>query len=300
MSNLTPALGSVAAGVLGYVGKSSREREFALIYFWVERQRAFAHSSGGQECQGQACLHIYMANSFFDPGSQPGAKVNDLFTRIASRYDLLNDLQSFGLHRYWKRRVVEMAAPHPGARALDLCCGTGDIARGLARRGAAVVGLDFVERMLKVAEERHSTTRNSAAKIHFVLGDAQHLPFADNSFEIVTVGYGLRNLTSWENGLDEMRRVAKPGGRLVALDFGKPENDLGRGLYFGYLNLFVPWLGRVFCGNAAAYSYILESLKHYPAQHGVAGKMCEMGLANVRIINLLGGAMCINYGEKSG
>jgi demethylmenaquinone methyltransferase / 2-methoxy-6-polyprenyl-1,4-benzoquinol methylase len=112
------------------------------------------------------------------------------------------------------------------------------------------------------------------------------------------VGYGLRNLASWEIGLQEMLRVAKPGGRLLALDFGKPDNGLWRAVYFGYLKLFVPWLGRLFCGNAEAYAYILESLQHYPAQVGVAAKMREFGLQNVRIVNLLGGAMSINYGER--
>ena len=98
----------------------------------------------------------------------------------------------------------------------------------------------------------------------------------------MTVGYGLRNLANWETGLREMQRVANPGGRLVVLDFGKPDNALWRGLYFGYLKLFVPWLGRIFCGSAGAYAYILESLKHYPAQHAVAAKMRELGLANVQ------------------
>ena len=126
------------------------------------------------------------------------------------------------------------------------------------------------------------------------------LPFSDNSFHIVTVGYGLRNLANWETGLREMQRVASPGGRLLVLDFGKPDNALWRGLYFGYLRLFVPWLGRIFCGNANAYAYILESLQHYPAQHAVAAKMRDLGLANLRTIGLLGGAMSINYGEKRG
>ncbi len=236
-----------------------------------------------------------MASTFFDPGDQRAAKVGDLFARIAPRYDLINDLQSFGLHRLWKRRVIRLARPQPGERALDVCCGTGDLALGLARAGAQVAGLDFTEPMLDVA-----TRRRSEKRPHFVRADAQQIPFRDSSFHIVTVGYGLRNLASWETGLCEMRRVATAGGRLLVLDFGKPDNALWRKLYFGYLRIFVPWLGRVFCGNAAAYSYILESLKHYPAQHGVAAKMRDLGLVNVRVINLLGGVMTINYGEKGG
>ena len=247
-----------------------------------------------------------MANAFFDPGDQRAAKVHNLFSRIAPRYDLINDLQSFGLHRQWKRQVVRLARPEPGQRALDLCCGTGDLALGLARAGARVTGLDFSERMLEVAQRRTASIRisepqaglHAAAVPRFIRADAERIPFADDSFDIVTVGYGLRNLASWEAGLGEMQRVARPGGRLVVLDFGKPENALWRGLYFGYLKLFVPLLGRLFCGSAAAYGYILESLKAYPAQQGVAAAMRALGLANVKVVSLLGGVMSINYGEK--
>jgi demethylmenaquinone methyltransferase/2-methoxy-6-polyprenyl-1,4-benzoquinol methylase len=124
------------------------------------------------------------------------------------------------------------------------------------------------------------------------------LPFGADTFDAVTVGYGLRNLSSWEKGLAEMVRVARSGGRVLVLDFGKPDNRLWRALYFTYLRLVVPLLGLVFCRNSSAYAYILESLKHYPAQNGVAERMQSLGLTNVRIVNLLGGMMSINYGEK--
>jgi ubiquinone/menaquinone biosynthesis methyltransferase len=239
-----------------------------------------------------------MPNSFFDPGEQRAAKVLSLFSRIAPRYDLLNDLQSFGLHRYWKRRLIQLARPQPGQRALDLCCGTGDLALALARRGVQVTGLDFSERMLAVARRKCEVRTGEEGSPHYVCGDAQRLPYRDNSVEIVTIGYGLRNLASLETGLQEMLRVLRPGGRLLALDFGKPDNPLWRSLYFGYLRLFVPCLGLLFAGSAAAYRYILESLHHYPAQHGVAAKMRELGWVNVRIVSMLGGVMSINYGEK--
>jgi demethylmenaquinone methyltransferase / 2-methoxy-6-polyprenyl-1,4-benzoquinol methylase len=235
-----------------------------------------------------------MANTYFDPGDQRAAKVRDLFGRIAPRYDLINDLQSFGLHRLWKRRLIRLAGAAPGLRALDLCCGTGDLALDLARRGAEAVGLDACEPMLEIARTRLETPDNP----RFVLGDAMRLPFRDGEFDIVTVGYGLRNLARWEAGLAEMQRVTKARGRLLVLDFGKPPRALWRRLYFGYLRLFVPMLGRVCCGDAAAYAYILESLQHYPAQEGVAARMRELGLDDVRIINVLGGAMSINYGAK--
>jgi demethylmenaquinone methyltransferase/2-methoxy-6-polyprenyl-1,4-benzoquinol methylase len=243
-----------------------------------------------------------MANVFFDPGEQRATKVKALFGKIAPRYDLINDLQSFGLHRYWKRRLVILAAPRPGERALDLCCGTGDLAFALARRGGEVVGLDFSQPMLDMAlakSKGQSPKFKGQITPRFVQGDAQELPFRADSFALVTVGYGLRNLADWESGLREMQRVTKPGGRILVLDFGKPNNPLWRGIYFGYLRFFVPLLGRVFCGDAAAYGYILESLKHYAAQQGVAAKMQELGLVQCGIINLLGGVMSINVGHKA-
>jgi demethylmenaquinone methyltransferase / 2-methoxy-6-polyprenyl-1,4-benzoquinol methylase len=248
-----------------------------------------------------------VSNTFYAPGEQRAAKVNDLFATIARRYDLINDLQSFGLHRLWKRRVVRLAQIQTGDLALDLCCGTGDLALALARRGAETIGLDFSGQMLSVAKNRsqksevRSQQKNPQSAIRnpqFLQGDAQQVPFSDNSFDVVTVGYGLRNLTSWERGLDEMFRVAKPGARLIVLDFGKPANRLWRKIYFAHLRCSVPLIGLLFAGNASAYAYILESLKHYPAQLAVAEKMRGLKLANVRVLNLLGGAMAINYGEK--
>jgi demethylmenaquinone methyltransferase/2-methoxy-6-polyprenyl-1,4-benzoquinol methylase len=240
-----------------------------------------------------------VSNAYYAPGDQRAAKVNALFARIARRYDFLNDLQSFGLHRLWKRRVVRLAQIKSGDRALDLCCGTGDISFALARGGAATTGLDFSPQMLEVAVQRQSAnSKLKTQNLKFLQGDAQQLPFPENSFDIVTVGYGLRNLTSWERGLDEMWRVARPGARLIVLDFGKPANALWRGLYFAHLKMSVPLMGWLFCGDASAYAYILESLKHYPAQLAVAEKMRALKLNNVRVINLLGGAMAINCGEK--
>jgi len=240
----------------------------------------------------------WVPNKYYEAGEHRAAKVNDLFAAIAPRYDLINDLQSFGLHRWWKRRLVKLAAPKPGLRALDLCCGTGDVAFALAGQGAEVTGLDFSEPMLAVARRRGGEAGGDNPQ--FMQGDAQEIPFPDASFDIVTVSYGLRNLSSWETGLAEMFRVARPGGRLLVLDFGKPDNALWRSLYFGYLRAFVPLFGKIFCGDAQTHAYILESLKHYPAQHGVADGMRRLGCRDVRIIPLLGGVMTINHGVKPG
>lgn len=241
-----------------------------------------------------------MGNKYYQPGAARAEKVGDLFGSIARRYDCINDVQSFGLHRAWKRRLVRLAAPQRGERALDLCCGTGDIALALAQRGAEVVGLDFSEPMLAVAREKSKTTKNCGGLSNpsFIQGDAQQIPFPDSSFDIVTVGYGLRNLANWELGLEEMWRVAKPGGRLLVLEFGKPPNALWRAMYFSYLRWLVPLFGKLFCRDAQAYAYIFESLKNYPAQEGVASKMRELKGEDVRAINLLGGVMSINYCRK--
>lgn len=287
-----------------------------------------------------------MSNKFYQPGEQRAAKVGDLFATIAPRYDLINDLQSFGLHRRWKRILLAMADIKPGERALDLCCGTGDIAFALSGAGADVVGVDFSPAMLKVAEERakacqedaarretsarpidgeqigspspltlspgergvHRTSRptedNATARqeprptVQFISGDAMNISFPDNSFDVVTIGYGLRNLANWERGLEEMARVARPGGRLLVLDFGKPENPFWRGIYFAALKYLVPLFGRIFCRNSAAYAYIYESLRDYPAQQGVTAKMEALHCKDIEVRQLLGGAMSIHSARK--
>jgi demethylmenaquinone methyltransferase/2-methoxy-6-polyprenyl-1,4-benzoquinol methylase len=245
-----------------------------------------------------------MTNEYYKPGEERAEKVGQLFATIARRYDLINDIQSFGIHRLWKRRVLRLARIQPGERALDLCCGTGDIAFALARKGVDVTGLDFSEPMLKVAREKLGRFnlagggKSFSGRVQFLQGDAQKIPFSDNSFDVVTIGYGLRNLADLEAGLRDMLRVTKLGGRFVALEFGKPANGLWRGIYFSYLKFMLPVFGKVFCGDSAAYGYVLESLSHYPAQQGVADKLIQLGWRNVRVINLLGGVMSIHYAEK--
>src|ERR1043165_1638516 len=179
-----------------------------------------------------------MSNQFYAIGEGRAGKVRDLFATVAPHYDLINDLQSFGLHRWWKRKLIQMANPKPLDRAIDLCCGTGDIAFALAARGASVIGLDFSEPMLGVARRRQlrrtaalraaavevskgashlpapaSSSHPQPEFVEFIQGDAQALAFEDGSFDIVTIGYGLRNLADPRAGLLEMRRVLKPGGR---------------------------------------------------------------------------------------
>lgn len=238
-----------------------------------------------------------MGNRFYETGERRAERVNDLFAAIAPRYDLINDLQSLGLHRWWKRRLLRLAVVKPDTAALDLCCGTGDVAFALAEAGARVTGLDFSAPMLAVATGRKASVSGAGAPT-FVQGDALHTPFPDAHFDVVTISYGLRNLASVDAGLSEMWRVLRPGGRLLVLDFGKPDNAAWRWLYFTYLRFAVPVFGRLFCRNAEAYAYILESLQHYPAQRGVDEKLRALGAGNPRIVNFLGGVMSINVAEK--
>ena len=254
-------------------------------------------------------------NKFHRPGEHRAAGVEDLFAIVAPRYDLINDLQSLGLHRRWKRALIKMAGVRPGDRALDVCCGTGDVAFALRQSGAEVTALDFSPAMLAVAQQRAADSLATggggprppqiapphhapAPAVRFVRGDALRLPFAGETFDVVTAAYGLRNLADWERGLEEMWRVARPGGRLLVLDFGKPGNPLWRRLYFGYLKYLVPWFGKILCQNAATYAYIFASLQNYPAQRGVAAKMESLHCAGIRVRNLMGGAMSINYGRR--
>jgi demethylmenaquinone methyltransferase/2-methoxy-6-polyprenyl-1,4-benzoquinol methylase len=228
---------------------------------------------------------------YYVPGPERASRVRALFDRIAPRYDLINDLQSFGLHRFWKRRLISLANPPSAASALDVCCGTGDLAFELSSAGAKVLGCDFSDRMLSVAQKR-------AATADFIQADALALPLKGESFELVTIGYGLRNLADLRQGIAELLRVLKPGGQLLILDFGKPRNRIWRALYFTYLRAFVPLFGRVFCRDAAAYSYILDSLFHYPAQDGVSQLLAELGCIEIEVQNLVGGIMSIHRAVK--
>jgi demethylmenaquinone methyltransferase/2-methoxy-6-polyprenyl-1,4-benzoquinol methylase len=165
--------------------------------------------------------------------------VRALFATIADRYDFITVVLSYGQDRRWKRRLVDLAAPRPGLRALDLATGTGDIAFGLAARGAAVVGLDVTPRMIELAQAKTGARRN----VRFVVGDMLALPFPGRSFDLVTVGYGLRNVTDLDTAIHELFRVVKPGGRVVSLDFNRPASRVVRALYLAYLTIVGGALG---------------------------------------------------------
>ena len=238
-----------------------------------------------------------MTNRYYHPAAgERAGRVRSLFDAIAAKYDLTNDLQSLGLHRRWKRLMVNLAGLRPGERALDLCCGTGDISFRLAEQ-TSVCGLDFSQPMLAVARQRAALLKGEIPD--FFCGDALKLPFKDATQDVVTISYGLRNLEDFEGGLKEMLRVLKPGGRLLIMDFGKPDFGPWRRAYYLYLRLAVPLFGLLMHGDAAAYAYILESLRHYPGQRGVAAACEKLGCTGTRVHNLLGGAMSINVAHKA-
>lgn len=238
-----------------------------------------------------------MQSKFYQPDEHRAEKVRELFATIARRYDLLNDIMSAGLHRRWKRRLVQLAGQPRDV--LDLCCGTGDIALLFARRGARVTGADFTEEMLRVASGRKEAPRaGSRLQIKWVQADALRLPFADNSFDVVSVGYGLRNLADIALGLREILRVLRPGGKFLSLDFGKPESPMLRSMYFGYLRTVLPVLGRLYCGDPDTHGYILASLQDYPAQRGIKTLMEQCGYRECGFEEFCGGTMAINFGSK--
>jgi demethylmenaquinone methyltransferase / 2-methoxy-6-polyprenyl-1,4-benzoquinol methylase len=237
-------------------------------------------------------------NSYYDPGVNRAKRVRALFDQIARRYDVINDIQSGGMHRLWKRRLILEAPIIPGSSALDVCCGTGDLSFALAAKGAEVTGLDFSQAMLDQARSRGDARMadTERKKPLFIEGDAMALPFMDDSFDIVTMAYGLRNLSHWQNGLRELHRVTRPGGRILILDFGKPPNQLWRSIYYSYLRLVVPVLGWSLVGDAEAYRYILTSLQHFPAQRGIESEMLKMGCRGLHTHLFMGGVMSLNMG----
>jgi demethylmenaquinone methyltransferase/2-methoxy-6-polyprenyl-1,4-benzoquinol methylase len=239
-------------------------------------------------------------NRYLSEGAESGRRVAALFSRIARRYDLINDLMSLGLHRRWKRDAVSrtLDGSRRPLRLLDLCCGTGDIAflaEEMGGGGVHVVGLDVTLPMLQLARRRRSVKGRRTA---LARGDALRLPFPPGTFDAVTIGYGLRNLTDAEAALTEILRALAPGGRLVVLDFGKPDNPVVAAIYGAFLRTLVPTLGWLFHGDAQTYAYIAASLERYPAQRGVQDLMRKVGFASPRYENRALGTMGLNIGEK--
>lgn len=219
-----------------------------------------------------------------------------MFDRIAGRYDLLNSLMTAGLHHAWRVRAADRADVGPGDAVLDVCCGTGDLAFELAGRvapGGHVVGCDFSEQMLDLAREK-AAERGEAA-VRFEWADALRLPYDDGRFDAVTVGFGVRNFADRDQGLREMARVLKPGGRLVILEFTEPQRPPFSTFYSLWFDRIVPVLGRL-TPNPDAYSYLAESVHSFPDPRGLAEKMAAAGFERIRWLLTAGGILAIHSG----
>ena len=224
--------------------------------------------------------------------------VRSLFATIADRYDLITVLLSFGQDRRWKQRLVELAAPCPGDRALDLATGTGDIVFAIDGR-CTRVGLDLTKRMIELANAKAGPpTPQGRRRPAFLVGAMVALPFPDSCFDLVTTGYGLRNVPDLPGAIDEIRRVLKPGGQALSLDFNRPANVLVRTVYLRYLTIVGGALGWMLHGDPDTYRYIPASIRNYPGASGVARLMEARGLTRVRHFRVLGGLMAIHQGYK--
>ena len=225
------------------------------------------------------------------------ARVRGVFDSVAGSYDLMNDLMSGGMHRLWKRFALLQTGLRPGQRALDVASGTGDLGAGLARQvgkeGLAVL-TDVNREMLARGRDR-LIDRGLAANVVFAIANAECLPFPDRSFDCVTIAFGLRNVTDKPAALASMRRVLRPGGRLLVLEFSKPRPEI-RGAYDAYSFNVLPRLGGIVAGDAASYRYLAESIRMHPDQETLAAMMRDAGFDDARWHNLAGGIVALHVG----
>jgi demethylmenaquinone methyltransferase/2-methoxy-6-polyprenyl-1,4-benzoquinol methylase len=215
-------------------------------------------------------------------------QVEAMFDRIASVYDVMNSVMTAGMHQRWRERAVDVARIAPGARALDVATGTGDLAIALGERGAQVVGIDFAEKMLEIA-------RVKAPGIDFRTGNALALEFADDEFDAATVGFGARNFDDLDRGIAEMARVVRPGGRVVILEITTPQKPPLSSFFNVWFDHLVPLIGRV-AGDPDAYEYLPNSVKRFPEPRDLGARMAAAGMTDVRWILTAGGIIAIHSG----
>jgi demethylmenaquinone methyltransferase / 2-methoxy-6-polyprenyl-1,4-benzoquinol methylase len=227
-----------------------------------------------------------------DLDKQP-AEVQAMFDDVARRYDLTNDVLSLGQDRRWRRQVIEAVAPCPGEFVLDLAAGTGTSSQPFLGRGATVVPCDFSVGMLRVG-------KHARPHLPFVAGDATRLPFADDTFDAVTISFGLRNVVDPDAGLRELRRVTRPGGRLVVCEFSSPTWAPWRTVYVEYLMRALPAVARAVSSSPDAYVYLAESIRAWPDQPGLARRIQQADWGQVRWRNLSGGIVALHHATKPG
>jgi demethylmenaquinone methyltransferase/2-methoxy-6-polyprenyl-1,4-benzoquinol methylase len=234
----------------------------------------------------------------FDSPDHKRRFVRTLFATIADRYDFITVVLSFGRDQAWKRRLVEEAGIGRGQYVVDLACGTGDIAFEAADREATVTGLDLTFRMIELAKGKLDRRPGGARSPKFLVADILALPLRDASVDVVTTGYGLRNVPRLDAAIEEIARVLKPGGQLASLDFNRPQSAIVRWPYLAYLTIVGATLGLILHGDPDTYRYIPESVRRYPGAHGVAALLRAHGFSRVRIIPVLGGFMSIHLASK--
>ena len=231
------------------------------------------------------------------PEAEKARRVGDVFKSVAPSYDLMNDLMSLGLHRWWKRFTLEMSGVRAGSRVLDVASGSGDLAAAFAKRAGAtgeVWMTDINAAMLSVGRDK---LIDAGFRLPLALCDAEKLPFRSESFDCVSVAFGLRNMTHKEQALAEMTRVARAGGRVLVLEFSRPWKPLA-GAYDAYSFSVLPALGKYIARDEAAYRYLAESIRVHPDQETLKGMMEAAGLARVEYFNLAAGVVALHRGHK--
>ncbi|MEZ7859696.1 MAG: demethylmenaquinone methyltransferase/2-methoxy-6-polyprenyl-1,4-benzoquinol methylase [Parasphingorhabdus sp.] len=231
---------------------------------------------------------------------EKAGKVAEVFHSVAGKYDLMNDLMSGGVHRLWKRMTIEMSGVRRGDTVLDIAGGTGDLTAKFSRivgPEGTVVLADINDSMLRVGRDR-LTDLGIVNNVKFSQADAQYLPFPDNSFDVITIAFGLRNVTDKDLALRSMLRVLKPGGRLLVLEFSSPANPLLSKIYDTYSFSILPKLGKLFASDADSYQYLAESIRMHPDQETLQGMMDNAGFANTDFHNMTGGVVALHRGVK--
>lgn len=227
-------------------------------------------------------------------------RVRSVFASVAGKYDVMNDLMSFGVHRLWKHFALSLTGLRPGQRALDVAGGTGDLAAGMLRqvgKSGRVVLSDVNPAMLEIGRDR-LLDKGWVGNVECIVADAEHLPFEDNSFDCVTIGFGLRNVTDKAAALRSMYRVLKPGGHLLVLEFSTPTLPGLKPIYDAYSFRVLPLLGRVVAGDEASYRYLAESIRMHPDQETLLAMLKDAGFAQARYHNLSGGIVALHRGYK--
>ena len=225
------------------------------------------------------------------------SRVRSMFAQIAPRYDFLNHALSLNIDKRWRRLVIQQVAERlrrPGAVALDLCCGTAELSLELGTL-APTFGVDFCRPMLELGIKK---VRRTGLPIELIEGDALCVPAADSAFDVVTVAFGLRNLDGTAEGLREMHRVLKPGGRCVVLEFSRPQLPVFRNLFHFYFTRLLPRIGNAVSGSSFAYQYLPDSVQEFPTQKELAGLMAAVGFSDVKYYNLFGGVASLHVGDK--